>query len=348
MERYIGLDVHSASCTAGVLSSTGKRLKSQVLETNGKVLVDFIRTIPGNRHLCIEEGTQANWLYELLRPHVDELVVIGVPKSKGPKSDKIDSFSLAEKLRINSIETRVYKGRGEFEALRAFCNAYTTVMKDSVRVQNRLKFLFRARCISTEGQNVYLASSREKWLRTLPPTIRPLAETYYLEHDSLMEIRKKALREMLREAKKHPIYRTLVSCPGLGPIRVAQVLAIVVTPYRFSNKRVFWSYIGLGIVMRSTSDWIRAADGSWIKANTQQTRGLNRNHNRVLKHIFKGAATTVIGQAKNEPLYRHYQELLKNGTKPNLAKLTIARQIASIALSMWRSQEEYDTEKLKK
>jgi hypothetical protein len=31
------------------------------------------------------------------------------------------------------------------------------------------------------------------------------------------------------------------SCPGLGEIRTAQLLPIVVTPYRFKNKRSFWA-----------------------------------------------------------------------------------------------------------
>jgi len=53
--------------------------------------------------------------------------------------------------------------------------------------------------------------------------------------------------------------------PGLGPIRIAQLLPVVVTPYRFSSKRAFWSYAGLGIVMRSSSDWIRAQDGHWVR-----------------------------------------------------------------------------------
>ncbi|MBN2717205.1 MAG: hypothetical protein JXX14_15235, partial [Deltaproteobacteria bacterium] len=89
MDRYIGLDVHSASCTAGVLSVKGKRLKSEVLETNGEALIGFLKTIPGDRHLIIEEGTHAAWLHEILTPHVFELVVIGVPKNKGQKNDKI-------------------------------------------------------------------------------------------------------------------------------------------------------------------------------------------------------------------------------------------------------------------
>lgn len=36
MERYIGLDVHSASCTAAVIDARGKRVgQPHVLETNG-------------------------------------------------------------------------------------------------------------------------------------------------------------------------------------------------------------------------------------------------------------------------------------------------------------------------
>jgi len=70
-------------------------------------------------------------------------------------------------------------------------------------------------------------------------------------------------------------------CPELGEIRTAQLLPIVVTPYRFKSKRAFWAYCGLGIVMRSSSAWVRAQSGEWVKVPVQQTRGLNRNANRM-------------------------------------------------------------------
>jgi hypothetical protein len=54
----------------------------------------------------------------------------------------------------------------------------------------------------------------------------------------------------------------------------------------------------------------------------------------------------VIRQAGNEPLYRHYLQLLDGGTKPNLAKLTMARQVASIMLAVWRKEEVYDPKKV--
>jgi hypothetical protein len=99
----------------------------------------------------------------------------------------------------------------------------------------------------------------------------------------------------------------LETAPGIGPIRAARLVPIVVTPHRFRTKRQFWSYCGLGIVTRSSSDWVQAADRGWIRARVPQTRGLSRQFNHVLKDIFKGAATLVITQrstAGDPPLWK--------------------------------------------
>jgi transposase len=344
MERYIGLDVHSTSCTAAIIGPSGKRIKSVVLETNGKVLLDFLKTVPGNVHLLIEEGTQAAWLYEILSPHVHKMMVMGASKKTlGQKNDRLDAFELAEKMRINAVDSSVFKNQGEFAALAAKSKAYSHMVGDSVRVQNRIKAIYRSRGVHVSKEDVYCVSKRDLWMKKLQPAWRLPLERYYQELDMLHELRSATLTEMLKEARRHKIFKILKSVPGLGEIRVAQILPIVVTPYRFRNKRLFWSYSGLGVVMRSSSDWTRGKDGSWQRANVHAAQGLNLNHNRFLKHIFKGAATTVIMQKKEqEPIYIHYQQALKNGTKPNLAKLTIARQIASITLSVWRSGKEYD------
>ena len=348
MDRYIGLDAHSSSCTVAVVSPSGRRLQSKVLETNARVLIDFLKSIPRPRHLCLEEGTHSAWLYEELAPHVDELVVVGVGRRQGSKSDSVDAFGLAEALRVGSIERRVYKGLGEWGTLRELSRAYRMVVSDSVRVQCRIKSLFRSRGIATGGAKVYRESVRKEWKKKLPMAMHSLVEILYEELDAIRELQQRAEKEMLAESHRHGISRILETCPGLGPIRIAQLLPVVVTPYRFSSKRAFWSYAGLGIVMRSSSDWVRAKDGSWVRLPVQQTRGLNRNFNRNLKQVFKGAATTVIQWAQeDDPLFRHYRQLLDGGTKPNLARLTLARQIASLVLSMWRSEEVYNPSTLK-
>ena len=84
MERYIGLDVHAASCTLAVISQTGRRLRDFPVEINGQALVEAVRMIPSEKHLVFERGLQSAWHYETLCPHVAEIVVAGVTESRGP------------------------------------------------------------------------------------------------------------------------------------------------------------------------------------------------------------------------------------------------------------------------
>ena len=100
----------------------------------------------------------------------------------------------------------------------------------------------------------------------------------------------------------------------------------------------------MAIVLRTSADWAQRPDGGWDKVRVNRTRGLNRNHNRMLKAVFKGAATTVICR-RQSPMSEDNRRLLEGGTKPNLAKLTVARKIAATALAMWKNEEVYDPDK---
>jgi transposase len=342
MERYIGMDVHAASCTLAVISEKGRKLKDFPVETNGQALVEAIRIIPGHKHLVFEEGLQSAWLYETLSPHVDEIVVAGVTRSRGPKSDKRDAYGLAEKLRVGNLDKNVFKAPREFTRLREFSRIHMTLVGDVVRAQSRIKSLYRSRGVMVTGLNVYSPRRREEWQKQLCSSAQPRARRLYDHLDFLLDQKKQAETDLLREAKKHPIVRTLETAPGLGPIRAARLVPLVITPHRFRTKRQFWAYCGLGIVTRSSSDWVQGADGAWVKTRVPQTRGLSRQHNHFLKSIFKGAATTVITQRNKDPIYGRYERLLDGGTKPTLAKLSLARIIAATVLRMWKDEEEYD------
>lgn len=341
MERFIGLDAHLSSCTFGVVGPSGKRLRTDVVDTTEGALVNYVRGVRGTRHLCLEEGTMSEWLYEVLAPHVQDIVVMIPPPSKGPKSDALDAIGLANKLRLNDIETAVFKGYGQFKRLREVSRIYTMVTTDVVRVQNRIKSLYRSRGVATPSQQAYSQAGRKQWLERLPLATRLAINHLYAEYDALVPIKTEAQKAMIEESHRHPQARKQETTPGFGPVRVAQAMAVVVTPYRFRTKRQFWSYCGLGIVMRSSSDY-QKQDGHWVRAQVQTTRGLNPRFNRQLKTVFKGAATTVITNMPRSPLGEHYARQIAGETKPNLAKLTLARKIAAIFLAMWKKEEEYD------
>lgn len=341
MERYVGVDAHARSCTLVVMSATGQHLRSLVVETNGEALVQAVQGIGGRVHVCLEEGTQSAWLYELLKPHVAEIVVSMPPEKRGAKSDERDAWTRANELRTGTIETRVYKAPRQLAALRCAVRAYDFAVTDVARAKNRLKSVFLSRGVRAES-GVYDPERRAEWLAQLPLPYQRLASWTCREIDELLPLREEAEAWLQAEVKAHPIIRKLSTVPGMGPIRSAHVVAIGGTPERFRTRRQFWSYAGLGIITRTSAEWGRERGGEWMRSPKVQTRGLSRRRQPRLKAVFKGAATTVISQLPEDPLHADYQRSLRSGTKPPLARLTLARKIAAIVLSMWRHQEVYN------
>ena len=108
--------------------------------------------------MTFEEGTWSAWLYDLLNPHVDKLVVCNPRKNAllkdGNKSDRIDARKLAELLRGNQLKP-VYHGETGVRMLRELSRSYLTIVKDLSRVMNRLKAVYRSWAIPCAGRDVY-------------------------------------------------------------------------------------------------------------------------------------------------------------------------------------------------
>jgi len=341
MQRFIGMDGHSTSCTFVVLDPKGQVKRKAVVETNGHALIEFVKTIPGKRYLCLEEGAQSQWFYEILSPHVHDLAIVQGRKTSGPKDDDRDAYGLANRFRIGDLGTRIFKTPDSFSALKDLVRAYEMINTDLVRVKNRIKSFYRSRGIPyTEPGCPFCQDDGCK-----KPGFHQALEFLSKQRDKLEPLKVDAQKAMLGEAQRHPIMRILKTAPGFGPVRSAELLSIVITPHRFRTSRQFWSYCGLAVVQRSSNDWVQQPDGQWRRSPVYQTRGLNKNFNHMAKAIFKGAAMTVIINTKKEPLRKDYDRLLDKGTKPNLAQLTIARKIAAMVLSMWKHQEVYNPEK---
>lgn len=347
MKRFIGIDPHMASCTLGVVSESGKRVREMVVETNGEALVGAVASIAGDKHVCIEEGTYSAWLYEILTPHVSRAVV-AMPHREGggprQKSDSIDAYGWADKLRTGTIRTAVYKAPGRYSRLRELCRVYRMVTRQTTQAKNRVKAMYRSRGIQTPGRQVYGEEGRQQWLKQLPSSARDAARLLHETADALEDVRAQTEKAIVAEAKQYPEVRRLRTIPGIGKLWAAMLVTVIITPQRFRTVKQFLSYCGLGIVMRTSSDWVQTVDRRWARVPVQQTRGLTRRRHGLLKEIMKSAATTAIGPRAHNALKTKYEQLLSAGTKPNLAKLTVARKIAAIVLRVLKEQQEYQDE----
>jgi len=348
--RYIGMDVHKDSTTAVVLDAQGNLVMQVTLRTEGTVLVDFLRGLSGSLHLTLEEGTYSAWLYALLSPWVEKLIVCNPRQNallkQGNKSDPIDARKLAELLRLGSLSA-VYHGAPEMRTLKELAASYATLVQDSTRVMNRLKSLYRGRGIRCGGTQVYSPRHRARWLEQLvEPGARQRAKLLYQELDLLLQLRPQARRALLAQSRQHPAQKILRTIPGLGPVRVALLLAWLQTPHRFRNKRKLCGYGGLGLLTRGSAQYRLEKGELVVSPKGVMVRGLNPAHNTHLKDIFKGAALAAC--QRPGPLREAYERLLREGTQEHLARLTLARKIATLVLTLWKRGERFDAQRLRR
>jgi transposase len=347
-EKYIGMDVHQATISVAVMDGSGKLIMECLLETKAATIVEFIQGLHGTLSLTFEEGTSAAWLHDLLKPHVSRLVVCDARKAallkEGNKSDRVDARKLAEMLRTNQLHS-VYHGEHGVRTLKELGRSYLTVTKDVTRVMNRIKALYRSWAVPCSGTTVYASRHRAEWLaKIVEPGVRVRAVHLYQQLDSLQPLRLEARRELLQESHKHAAVKRLRQIPSIGPIRAALLVALLQTPHRFRTKRQLWAYSGFAVETHDSGEYRYVRGKPQRNRERITVRGLNDNYNKDLKNLFKGAA--ISASTSPGPLHDFYVARVEKGMWPTMARLTLARKIAAISLTLWKKGVKFDPKQL--
>jgi transposase len=137
--KYIGMDVHKESISIAVRNAAGKIVMESVIETKTNTIVDFIERLRGEIHVTFEEGTWSAWLYDLLKPHVSELVVCDPRRNallkEGNQNDRVDARKLAELLQNHQLRP-VYDGDHGLRTQKELVRSYLTLTKDLSHERN--------------------------------------------------------------------------------------------------------------------------------------------------------------------------------------------------------------------
>ena len=112
--KYVGLDVHQATTVTTVREEAGRVLARTVVPTDAAALVEYFRGMRGQIHVAFEEGTQAQWLHDLLVPLVHQVIVCNRrgQSQQGNKGDQPDADELSELLRCGRLRA-VYHGSAD-------------------------------------------------------------------------------------------------------------------------------------------------------------------------------------------------------------------------------------------
>jgi len=322
---YIGMDAHSKTCTFAVLDSKARVIQRAKVRTNERDLLGFVKSVRGPKALTFEETTISQWLYVLLKNEVDHLVVCDPKPNKypGAKTDKIDATELADLLRVNRLRP-VFHTEDRISELRTLVSGYNDLVQEIVRTKNRYNALFRQCAIRIGSTKAY---SHEELIDLLSTNGQKFVAIRLMEEIKLFERHKAVyLKQFKRNLKRFKEMQLIMSIPGFGPVFTNQVVGIVISPWRFSNKYKFFSYAML-VKHQQMSDGV--------------VYGSRRAFGNIqLKSIFKMAARSVIHT--DNAFGRKYRRMLSEGRTEKAARNAVSRALAATVLAVWKSGNKYD------
>jgi len=337
---FIGLDVHQATTSICARDRDGRIVDECVMPTTAAALRGYFRrrrTVA----VALEEGTLAAWVFRLLSGRVGEVIVCNPRYNRlirsGVKSDRVDAAKLSELLRLGALRP-VHHDRVPLD-LREYVAHYGNVVGDTMRVMLRIKAVYRGCGVVTEGVTVYRSRHRKRWLRRVKSdAVRRRLVALYRELDALTELRDDARIDMVAEAAEHAEFDLLRSMPCVGDVRAAQLLAYLGGSRQFRARQHLWSYAGLAVITRSSNDH-RLEDGRVVQRQ-KVSRGLALNYNPQLKRVLKDVA--LAGSLTRGPMKRIFEAHVARGLTPAVARIVVARRIASTARAILRDRVSFD------
>lgn len=324
--KYIGMDAHSSNCVFSVVDKEGVELDNVSIGTNGRLLINHIRSIEGRKKLTFEECELSHWLYEIFKDEVDEVLVCNPVANrdyKRVKTDKLDARRLANLLRGGFL-VPVYHDGSKREQFRVLMSGYQALVDEAIRLKNRYKSLFRKNGKMVKGEALY---NDENLLEGLNRSdLKFVGQRLYSLMVTMEEARQKYVEEIKKTSRWFKEIRYLKTLPGIADIQAAKIVSQVIDPNRFANKYKFYSYCGL----------VRQ---KWNSAGKDY--GSKKIHgNRVLKCVYKMAGKSAL-KGKGG-LRRYYDRLKTEGVSDKNAYNAVCRKIAAISLSIMKHNRSYD------
>lgn len=335
---YIGLDVHSETCTMSWMDGDGVIQGTESFETSEQNLIEKVGEIESQtKKITLEESPLAFWTARTLTGEVDEVIVCD-PRENHlisrsiRKGDEPDAQALARLLRMGELK-EVYQPENDRRALyKQACSHYMD-LRDRQRVlkqkiKSRLK---RWGHLHIPGAKVFSQSGREVYLDELShDRIRSQVESQYRLLDQTHTEKKAARRQFLELGRQYPETQEFQEIPGIGPISAHTFDAYIQTPCRFATKQKLWRYCKLGVRKHSSG-------GTQVRREKLDPAG----HGELKALSHRAVREALGGEDENEVQASYRASLQRTGDETH-ARLNTQRKILATMWGLWKRGTAYN------
>jgi len=276
----IGIDLHKETMFVVALDPrTGELLERRIACKCREQVAQFFAALPRPNVVAIESVGFYRWLFDLLTPVVDELVLADATQCRAlagrrVKTDREDALNVAELLAAGRLP-RAWAPPPEVAVLRDITRHRHYLSRQHARVLHRVKSIMNQLNrpgpdrMKAAGLLRYLKAQRELLPHHLIDQLEMAADELVLLERQLDRIDAR-LKDVLRQPRFADQARRLMSFPGVKWVLAGTVLAEVGDFSRFDHRDGLTRYAGLDPRVFSSADTVRT--GRIAKAGSRELR----------------------------------------------------------------------------
>jgi transposase len=333
----IGLDLGDRRHTYYVLDEAGKMAKEGSLGNTREQLATMARSYPGAT-VVMEAGTHSPWVSRFLQELGLRVIVANPRKTRviyenERKSDRRDAMMLARLARmdptlLHPLEHGSQKAQQDMLQLKL----RDSLVRARVALINAVRFTLKS--LGYLVSNPSSACFHKLVLKEVPESIGEMIAHNVAAIAALTE-RIKALDTSISRlaAERYPETIYLQQVSGVGPITSLYFVLKVGNPGRFRRTRDIGAFLGL-CPKRDQS------------GETDKELRISKCGDRYLRRLLVSAAQYILGPfGADSDLREHGLRLAREGTAKakKRAVVAVARKLAVLLLTLWKSREPYES-----
>jgi len=333
----IGLDLGDRRHTYYVLDGAGKMAREGSLGNTREPLATMARSYPGAT-VVMEAGTHSPWVSRFLQELGLRVIVANPRKTRAiyqneMKSDRRDAMMLARLARMDpTLLHPVEHGSQDAQQDMLQLKLRDSLVRARVALINAVRFTLKSL-----GYPVSNPSSERFHKLVLSEVPESIGEMIAHNVAALAELtqRIKALEVSISRlaAERYPETIYLQQVSGVGPITSLYFVLKVGTPGRFQRTRDIGAFLGL-CPRRDQS------------GETDKELRISKCGDQYLRCLLVNAAQYILGPfGTDSALREHGLRLAQEGTAraKKRAVVAVARKLAVLLLTLWKSREPYES-----
>lgn len=252
---FVGIDLHKDTLTVCLYCPMSGTVQYRKMACKCREqIAEFFRSLPRPHVVAIETVGFYRWLWRLLEPIVEKLVLADATAARALagrrlKTDREDAFNIADLLAHDRLPV-AYAPPADVQELRDWTRRRNRLSRQHAGVLHWVKSLMNLnnrpgpQRLDSPGLIRYLKAQGDKLSECHQRLLWDCVEQLSLIERQIDAIERQLMR-LLEAPRFRPAAEILATFPGVGLVTIATVLAEVGDFHRFTYRKAIARYAGL-------------------------------------------------------------------------------------------------------